>query len=213
MERKHWLDHLTDGEIIRDWLSLNAHFFLGLFYLFLLGTLLAIGVGLTLILIGIPLLLLTFASVPVLAKADQQMIGSLLEDDTPEVALLDTRGDNLGERLGHYLGDRSTWASALYLFLKLPLGVIGITFAWMLVPFLAFEVLILAPLTISQRPLTVRMLRWTALGLHRVPGMLLPRAKRKVMAAARDTRRLIGNEDDESAYYLDDDGELVGRRR
>jgi hypothetical protein len=54
-------------------------------------------------------------------------------------------------------------------------------------------------------------LHWTARGLHRLPGMLLPRAKRKSSADWRDTRRLIGNEDDEPAYYLDDDGEMVDR--
>lgn len=209
MEHRTWLDYLTDGQIMRDWASLNTHLFLGLAYWFLLFSLLGIAVGLTLILIGIPLLLLTFASIPALAKADQQMMGALLEDDTPEVELIDTRGENLGERLGRYLGTSSTWTSALYLFLKVPVGILAITFAWMILPFLAFEVLILAPLTISQRPITVRMLHWTARGLHRLPGLLLPREKRKAGANWRDTSRLIEQERDEPLYYLDDDGEIV----
>jgi hypothetical protein len=213
MERRSWLDHLTDGQIVRDWVSLNAHLPFGLVYWLLLGTLLGVAVGLTFVLIGIPLLLLTFASIGLVAKADQQMIGALLEDDTPEVELIDTTGENLGERLGRYLGTRSTWASALYLFLKVPVGILGITFAWMIVPFLAFELLVLAPLTISQRPLTVRMLHWTARGLHRVPGLLLPRVKRKGGSDWRDTRHLMEREDDEPAYYLDDDGELIERYR
>ena len=79
----------------------------------------------------------------------------------------------------------------------------------MILPFLAFEILILAPLTISQRPITVRMLHWTARGLHRVPGLLLPRVKRKSGANWRDTSRLIEQERDEPLYYLDDDGEIV----
>jgi uncharacterized membrane protein YccF (DUF307 family) len=211
VDRKDWLDHLTDGQIIRDWTSLNVHLFLGIGYWVLLLSLLGLAVGLTVVLIGIPLLLMSFAAIPALAKADQQMIAGLLEDDAPEIEIIDTRGDNLGERLGRYLGTRSTWASALYLFLKVPVGVLAITFAWMIVPFLAFEVLVLAPLTLSQRPLTVRMLHWTARGLHRLPGMLLPRAKRKGPLDWRDARRLIEREDDEPAYYLDDDGERVDR--
>ncbi len=209
MEPRTWLDYLTDGQIVRDWASLNIHLFLGLAYWMLLFSLLGIAVGLTFVLIGIPLLLLTFASIPTLAKADQQMMSALLDDDSPEVELIDTRGENLGERLGRYLGTRSTWASALYLFLKVPVGVLGITFAWMILPFLAFEVLILAPLTISQRPITVRMLHWTARGLHRLPGLLLPRVKQKPGAKWRDTSRLREDVQEEPVYYLDDDGEIV----
>jgi hypothetical protein len=87
---------------------------------------------------------------------------------------------------------------------------VSITAAMVILPFLAIEVLILAPLTIDMRLITVRLLHWVAIGLHRGSGVLLPT---KTPKRKRDTSRLESVEEAEPTYYLDEDGELVVAKR
>ena len=66
-----WLDALTDGQIIRDWFSLIAHFALGVTYFSFFTFAYTMSIGLSFILIGIPLLLFTLASTRAIAAMDQ----------------------------------------------------------------------------------------------------------------------------------------------
>jgi hypothetical protein len=210
-QSKNWLDVLSDGQLLRDWFSLIAHFFLGIAYWILLSVLFSVAIGLAFVLIGIPLLLFTLTTTRVLARIDRQMMGALLDTPTPEVTEdVDSRGANLGERLGMYLGSWTTWRSAAYLLLKFPIGMLTITAAFLILPLLALEVLILAPLTIDMRLISVRMLHWVAVGTHKFSGILLPTgpSKRK-----RDTSRLETYEEAEPRYAIDDDGEIVAYKR
>ncbi|MBL8163050.1 MAG: sensor domain-containing protein [Anaerolineae bacterium] len=212
MAQKSWLDALTDGQILRDWFSLLVHFVLGMtYFMFVIGGFATAG-GLSFILIGIPLLMFMLATTRTIAAMDRQIFGAILDEETPPVIEdLDMRGANLGERLGMLLGSSTTWRSILYILIKLPLGV-GAFFASMLIlPLLALEVLILGPLTIDMRLISVRLLHWLALAAHRFPGLLLPTtSKRK-----RDISRLESyrEEQAEPEYYIDDDGELALRKR
>ena len=61
-ENRTWLDAMTDGQIIRDWFSLIAHFALGTTYISFFIFAYTMSIGLSFILIGIPLLLFTLAS-------------------------------------------------------------------------------------------------------------------------------------------------------
>jgi hypothetical protein len=209
-DSKNWLDVLSDGQMFRDWFSLIAHFFLGIAYLTFLSAGFAFALGTSVILIGIPLLLFMLATTRVLARIDRQIMGALLDTRTPEVKDdVDTRGANLGERLGMYLGSGTTWRSMFYLFLKFPIGLLTISAAFLILPLLALEVLILAPLTIDMRLISVRMLHWVAIGTHKFSGVLLPTGdgKRK-----RDTSRLEST-DAEPGYFIDDDGEIAAYKR
>lgn len=207
---KNWLDVLSDGQLFRDWFSLIAHFFLGIAYLTFLSVGFAVALGTSVILVGIPLLLFMLAMTRVLARIDRQIMGALLDTSTAEVADdVDTRGANLGERLGMYLGSGTTWRSLIYLLLKLPLGIMAFTAAWLILPLLFIEVLILAPLTIDMRLISVRMLHWVAIGTHKFSGVLLPTGKRK-----RDISRLETQEEAEQPrYFIDDDGEIAAHKR
>jgi len=208
---KNWLDALSDGQMFRDWFSLIAHFFLGMAYFSFLIAGFAAALGLSLVLVGIPLLLFMLATTRVLARLDRQVMGALLDTPTAQVANnVDARGANLGERLGMYLGSAATWRSLIYLLLKLPLGMMSFTAAWLILPLLALEVLILAPLTIDMRLITVRLLHWVAVGTHRFSGVLLPAApgKRK-----RDTSRLETHDEAEPRYFIDEDGEIAAYKR
>jgi hypothetical protein len=205
----HWLDALSDGQMFRNWFALFANFWLGLAYFIFLTVGFTVALGLSLVLVGIPLLLFMLATTRVLARLDRQMMGALLDTPTAEVAdEVDVRGANLGERLGMYLGSGATWRSLIYLLLKLPVGIATFSAAWLILPFLALEVLILAPLTIDLRLITVRLLHWSAIGTHRVTGLLLPTGKRK-----RDTSRLETREEAEPRYFIDEDGEIAAYKR
>jgi hypothetical protein len=205
-----WLDVLTDGRVFRDWFSLVAHFFLGLAYWIVLGFGFAFALGTSVILIGIPMLLFMLATTRVMAALDRQIVGALLDIETPTVVDdVDTRGANLGERMGMYLGSLTTWRSAAYLLLKLPLGMATISAAFALLPVLAFELLLLGPLIAPARPISVQVMRWLAVGSHKIPGLLLPTRKRKRDTSRLETPELV----QEPRYYLDDDGEVILRKR
>ncbi len=205
-EQRNWLDALSDGQLFRDWFSLIAHFFLGSAYITFLIAGFATAIGLSFVLVGIPLLLFMLATTRTLAKLDRQMMGALLDTPTPEmVEDIDPRGANLGERIGMYMGSITTWRSALYLFAKFLIGLLSITAAFVILPLLAIEVLILAPLTIDMRLISVRLLHWTAIGLHKGSGVLLPTSKKR----KRDTSRLETVETAEPTYTIDDDGEIM----
>lgn len=207
MQNKNWLDAITDGQILRDWFSLILSFGLSWLYFAFFAAMFTVSLGLSIVLVGIPLLLFTLASLRVTAKIDRQLMSAVLQTDAPEVADdLDLRGANLGERLGMILGSRVTWWSLVYLLMKLVTGTIGLVAASTILPFLALEVLVLAPLTVDMRLVTVRLLHGVAIGLHKFEGVLLPTRKAK-RSGLRN--RLELQEEEEPLYYLDDDGEVV----
>lgn len=212
---RSWLDALTDGHILRDALSLLAQFIFGIFYFTLLAAGFATAIGLSFILIGIPLLLFVMASTRTLAAMDRAVMGSILDIDVPPVQEdIDMRGANLGERMGMLLGSGVTWRSMLYLLLKLPIGIAAISILMLLLPLLAFEVLILAPLTIDLRLLTVRLQRWSARGLFAINSAVLPNAKGKRAAEqAQRISRLIDEYEEQPRYVLGDDGEISVAKR
>ncbi len=222
MHQRSWLDALTDGQFLRDLLSLLAHFFFGIAWLALLAAGYSTALGLSFILIGIPMVLLMLASTRTLAQIDQRMMANILNVRPLKIRDdIDPRGANLGERLGMYLGSGDTWRAFGYLMMKIPLGLVGITVVSVMLPLIALEMLILAPLTIDLRFITLRMLHWFARGLYNVNNLVLPRDKDK--NEFQVPRRLQTNPEDvyhtdedgyyvEETYYLDDDGELRARR-
>ncbi len=203
--RYSWLDALTDGRMFRQWLSLILSFALSWTYLTFVITMFMTSLALIPVLFGIPLMLFTLAAIPTLARLDYQIMDALLEiEGLPAPDSPNLLGANLGERLGYYLGSPLTWRSLLYLALKIPLGLFALLAASVIVLPLAIEVLLLAPLTIDMRLITVRLLRFTALGLHHVNSAALPtgKSKRQPQYAAQQVR-------DSTAFRLEDDGELA----
>lgn len=226
MDERNWLDALSDGGVFRYWLALFGQFFLGTFYFMLLVSGYASAIGLSLVLIGIPLLLFTLASTRVLADIDRRMMAAILDLDIPRTTQdIDMRGANLGERLGMLLGSGITWRSLIYLLLKMPIGIITFTASMILLPLMAIELLILAPLTIDLRLITARMLRWLAVGSYRAVDWLLPVEKHRKAKAKRSRLELdeqddeedeaFADEDREVRYYIDSEGEIqsADRRR
>jgi hypothetical protein len=215
-----WLDALTDGQMLREWSSLHAHFFFSLFYLFVLSMLLGLGLSLLVVLVGAPILLLALSSIRTLATFDHQLIASLLQREPKALREdIDMRGANFGERLGMLLGSGVTWRSLLYLTLKFFIGIGTIAAAWMLLPFMALEVLVLAPLTLSRRQLSVQLLHWLAVFAHEAPSLALAgeRTQQPVRDKAKRDLRISRletiEEEDDDRYILTDDGEVTMRKR
>lgn len=211
MRNYNWLDALSDGKLIRSWLALFANFWFSLAYIiFIIGGF-AIALSLSVVLIGIPLLLFMFASVRTLAALDRRLMAEMLGvTPPPDFDDVDTRGANLGERLGMYIGSWATWRSALYLLVKFPLGIASLIASLVILIPLAIEVLILAPLTIDLHMLTPRLMRFAALGLYRVNNLFLPSGKSK-----RPSRLELVEEEagEEPRYYIDSEGEIAMYKR
>jgi hypothetical protein len=201
-----WLDALSDGQMLRDWLSLAAPLLFGSIYWMLVISGLAFSITLMPVLIGFPLFLFVLAGIRALAALDHQMMAALLKSPAPDLADdVDTRGANLGERLGMLLGSAQTWRSLVYLGLTLPVGAITFSLALLLLPVIFVELLILAPLSIDMHLISVRLLRFLATITHTGMGILLPKHGK-----ARDISRLdtVYEYDIDRRYVLDDDGEI-----
>lgn len=212
---RSWLDALTDGDMLRDMLSLLAQFFFSIVYFTLLVAGFATAIGLSFILIGIPLLLFMLAGTRSLAAMDRAVMASIMDIEAPRVHDdIDMRGANLGERMGMLLGSSVTWRSFLYLLIKLPIGIAAISLLMLLLPLLAIEVLILAPLTIDLLLITVRLLRWSARGLFAINSAMLPNAKpKRANAQPERISRLVDDYEEQTRYMLDDDGEIRVAKR
>ncbi len=215
MNNYSWLDALTDGKMFRSWLALFANFWFGLAYItFVIGGF-SLALSLSVVLIGIPLLLFMLAATRTLAQIDRRVMATILGADAPEdFDDADLRGANLGERLGMLLGSGATWRSALYLLVKFPLGIVSLLMSIFILLPLAVEVLLLAPLTIDLHLITVRLMRWSAVGLFRINNWLLPKGKSKRANRTRNRLEIIEDEPEaEPRYYIDDEGEIAVAKR
>jgi hypothetical protein len=202
-----WLDVLTGGQILRDWLRLAAPFFLGSVYWMLVIGGLMVSISLMLVLVGFPMFLFVLAGIRALAALDHQMMAALLNEPAPTLANdVDARGANLGERLGMYLGSGQTWRSLMYLVLTLPLGAVTFSLGLLMLPLMFVELLILAPLRIDMHLVSARLLHFLAIMTHKGTGLLLPRR----ISKRRDFSRLetVYDNDGDGRYILDDDGEI-----
>ncbi|MBL8134503.1 MAG: sensor domain-containing protein [Anaerolineae bacterium] len=213
MDDSNWLDALSDGKVFRHWLALFGQFFLGVLYFTLLVAGYATSIGLSFVLIGIPLLLFTLASTRTLADIDRRLMAAVLDLDVPRTAEdIDLRGAKLGERLGLLLGSSLTYRSLFYLLLKMPIGVIAFMASMILLPLMALELLILAPLTIDLHLLTARLLRWLAMGSYRAVDWLLPvEAERGAAEKPKRSRLELADDEDgegDEGYYIDSEGEI-----
>jgi hypothetical protein len=213
MNNTSWLDALSDGRMFRSWLALFANFWFGLaYFIFIVGGF-TLALSLSFVLIGIPLLLFMLASTRTLAAMDRRVMAEILDVAAPpDFQDIDTRGANLGERMGMYLGSWATWRSALYLLVKFPLSIFSFFLSMIILVPLAIEVLLLAPLTIDLHLVTVRLMRFVAVGLFRVNNFFLPSGKVKRVSRLE----LVEVEEEiaeEPRYYIDSEGEIAAYKR
>lgn len=123
----------------------------GLFYFIWVVTGLSVSLGLVAVLVGIPLLILFFGSVRVLALVEGRIVEVMLGERMPRRPLYTARGRSIWQRIGDMFTDVRTWSTLLYMLLMLPLGIAYFTLATTL---LAVGIgLVLAPIAV-----------WTGIG-------------------------------------------------
>jgi hypothetical protein len=145
--------NLTIGNFFRVMISggaylnlvyLLAAFPLGIFYFTFLVSGLSLGISLSIIWVGIPILLLVDAAWWVLARFERYMAIQLLKEEIPAMARSSNEGVNIWIHFKTYFTNPVTWKGLLYLFMKFPLGivtfvvlttVVSLTLAFLTVPF------------------------------------------------------------------------------
>jgi Putative sensor len=105
---------------------LLAAFPLGTFYFVFLVTGLSLGAGLSITLLGIPILGVVFASTRALCAVERRIANAVLKARIP----LTSEREHVSGLWNHFkalLKDRTTWVGMLYLFIKFPLGIVTFT--------------------------------------------------------------------------------------
>lgn len=118
---------------------------LGMFYFIFLLTGLALGFGLTIIWIGLPILAVVLAASWGMAALERRFAILLLGADVPPMtAPASEQPKDFWKRVQEFLGNPVTWKGLGFLFLKFPLGILSfvLTLTLLVIPF-AF---LLAPL-------------------------------------------------------------------
>jgi hypothetical protein len=113
----------------RGWQAVTHHLLglpLGIAYFTWLVTGLAVGAGLAVTIVGLPILTLVLASVRPLLAAERTLANTLLGTDLPRAGLA-PRGDGWLGRLKAYWTDATTWRGIGYLLARFPLGTLTFT--------------------------------------------------------------------------------------
>ena len=101
----------------------------GIFYFTWVMAGLSLSLGLSITLIGIPLLILYFGSVRVLSLVESRLVEVMLGERMPRRPQYTDRDLPLLKRIGQMFTDPRTWTTQLYFLLMLPLGIAYFTVA------------------------------------------------------------------------------------
>lgn len=101
----------------------------GIFYFTWIVTGLSLSAGLSVLIVGIPFVILFFGSVRVLSLVEGRLVEVMLGERMPRRPLYVTKDAPLLERIKSMFTDPRTWGTMLYMVLMLPLGIIYFTIA------------------------------------------------------------------------------------
>lgn len=119
-----YLGVVTKGQTYRNIAYLLLAFPLGVAYFVALVTLLALGGGLAVTVVGIPLLVGVLFAWCYVADLDRRLANALLGTRIPPLSFRNEEGAALGwPRLRARLANPMTWRSLAFLFLRFPLGI------------------------------------------------------------------------------------------
>ncbi len=105
----------------------------GVFYFTWTVAGLALSMGLSITIIGIPLLILFFGSVRILSLVEGRLVETMLGERMPRRPLYADRDKPLLSRIGELFTDPRMWSTLLYFVLMLPLGIFYFTLATVLI--------------------------------------------------------------------------------
>ncbi|WEN16744.1 sensor domain-containing protein [Rhodanobacter sp. AS-Z3] len=119
----------------------------GIFYFTWVVTGLSLSVGLSVLIIGLPFIVLFFGSVRVLSLVEGRLVEAMLGMRMPRRPVYPTTGMTLMQRIGRMFTDVHTWTTLCYMWLMLPLGIVyftlAVTLLSMSVTFIAAPLLLL----------------------------------------------------------------------
>ena len=121
---KRYFGAVAQEETYLNLIYLVLAFPLATVYFVFLVTGLSVGIGTLIIWIGVPILLAVFAASWGLAMFERMLAEVLLREDMPPMSREEEAERSAWERLKAHLGNRVTWTSLVYLFLKFPLATI-----------------------------------------------------------------------------------------
>lgn len=101
----------------------------GIFYFTWTVTGLALSAGLSVLIIGLPFIVLFFGSVRVLSLVEGRIVEAMLGVRMPRRPVYPAQGTTLMQRIGRMFSDVHTWTTLCYMWLMLPLGVAYFTLA------------------------------------------------------------------------------------
>ena len=107
--------------ILFNWLA----FPLGLFYFVFLITGLSLGVGLVVVWVGIPILLVVAGAWWLFGAFERVQARYLLGADVPRAPREWEKVDGIWAKLRAHFGSAATWKDLVYLFAKLPFGIVS----------------------------------------------------------------------------------------
>jgi hypothetical protein len=126
-----WRSLLEPLTTSRGYRGLTHHLLglpLGIVYFTWFVTGLALGLGLAITLVGIPILTLMLASVRPLLAGERVLANTLLDAEVPPAPLA-PEANSTWQRLVAYWKDKASWRGMTYLLLRFPIGTAAFTVA------------------------------------------------------------------------------------
>ncbi len=101
----------------------------GIFYFTWAVSGLSLSLGLSILIIGLPFVVLFFGSVRVLSIVEGRIVEVMLGERMPRRPLYADRGKPMLTRIGAMFTDPRSWSTILYMLIMLPLGIVYFTLA------------------------------------------------------------------------------------
>jgi hypothetical protein len=153
---------VVEGQTYLNLLYLGAAFPLGVFYLVFLVSGISLGISLSIIWVGIPILLLMGVAWWALGAFERTMAVHLLKEEIPPMVYPIRLDRDMWVGFKRYFANPITWKSLLYLLLKFPLG---------LVTFVILMTLIPLDVAFLSMPFTYKTVQFFQMGLSFGPGL------------------------------------------
>jgi hypothetical protein len=155
-----FLDPRAYGALLFMFLSLAT----GILYFTWAVTGLSLSAGLSILIVGLPFMLLFLASIRMFSLLEGRLVESLLGVRMPRRPRFAAQG-SIWARLRTWLADRRTWTTLLYMVLKLPMGIFS---------FVLFTVLMSISLALLAAPITQLFLDQPLINLYRDHYLYVP---------------------------------------
>jgi hypothetical protein len=159
--RRSWVDRIfgvvARAQTWKNMVYLALAFPLGLFYLVFLVVGLALGVGLVIIWVGLPILAVVVLAWWAFAGFERLQAEHLLGVRTAGRLAPWEGGDTWWQRVKRHLGDAGTWKDLAFLFVKFPLGIVSLVIVTLVVG---------VPAALISAPLYYRYVDWTTNGVY-----------------------------------------------